>query len=293
MRAAFGLLLALLLLVTGACSAAPPEPPPAPGRSGPASTDAPVAAGRLRASLTQDRFAEGTRSVLAGVTNASRRTLRITDAEVDWPGLGFPPVHLEEPTIEPGETAAFTVAYDETRCDGPVREAPRMRVRVDGRAMTLPLHVDIPGLLGRLRDDACAQQRLSAIASVHLRLAERTSVVHGTEQLPADLVVQRRGGSTAPVTVTDLAGSVLISLTPRAGRGALPVSLRPGRDRLVLPVLLASTGRCDGHARSQSSQTFLLGIYVRRGSGPVQRVVQIPARPEQERLLAMLDRVCR
>jgi hypothetical protein len=292
MRVRSGILLALLLLVTGGCSGAPQEFPGARDRSGAAATAAPVAADQLRASLTQDRFAEGTRSVLAGVTNASRRTLRITDAAVDWPGLSFPPVHLDEPRIEPGETAAFTVKYDAARCDGPVREAPRMQVRVDERSMNLPLHVDIPGLLGRLRADACAQQRLSAVASVHLRLSERTEVVRGIEQLPAEVVVKRMPGSTAPVTVEDLAGSVLISLSPRAGRDALPVSLRPGQDRLALPVLLGSTGRCDGHARSQSSQTFLLGIFVRRGADPVQRVVQIPTRAEQERLLAMLDRVC-
>lgn len=292
MRVPSGILLALLLLVTGGCSGASQESPDAPDRSKATPAAAPVVADRLRASLTQDRFAEGTRSVLAGVTNASRRTVRITDAQVDWPGLSFPSVHLDESRIEPGETAAFTVEYDQARCDAPVQATPRMQVRVDDRAMTLPLHVDIPGLLGRLRDDACAEQRLTSVASVQLRLSRTTEMVRGTEQLPAEVVVERRPGSTAPVTIEDLAGSVLISLSPRAGGGTLPASLSSGQDRLVLPVLLASTGRCDGHARSQSSQTFLLGIFVRRGGDPVQRVVQIPKRAEQERLLAMLDRVC-
>jgi hypothetical protein len=61
----------------------------------------------------------------------------------------------------------------------------------------------------------------------------------------------------------------------------------------VLPVLAGSAHRCDGHARGNSSQTFLLSVYLRLGDAPVQRRILTPAEPDQVRVLAVIDRDCR
>lgn len=246
----------------------------------------------LRASVTQHRYAEGTRDLLAGVTNHGEREVRVSSARIHWDGMEFPKAAIEDPAVPPGETAAFTVTYGDPHCDVDEPGRPTMVATVDGTAVTLPLRVERPTLLRRLRDAACARRSLTDLAAVSLRLADRTSVVRGTEMLPGTVVVLRRAGQSGNVTVDDLGGSVLFAVEPRGGGRTLPARLREGRQRLVLPVVVRSTGRCDAHARSQSSQTFLFSVYAHRDAAKTQRLVRFPSAAEQERLLAMLDRVC-
>lgn len=251
-----------------------------------------VEAGELDASVTQHRYDEGTQDLLAGITNNSDRAVRISSARIQWRGLDFPTVTVEDPLIAPGETAAFTARYADPRCGIPQPGTPTMVAVVDGRTMTLPLRVDLPGLLPRIRGKACDLRALASLASVDLRLAGRTRVVDGTEVLPGRVVVTRRRDRPGTVTVDDLGGSVLFAVEAAGGRGALPARLDTGQRRRTLPVLVRSTGRCDAHSRSQSSQTFLFSVFVHRDSAPVLRLIRIPQDTEQERLLRMLDRVC-
>jgi hypothetical protein len=246
---------------------------------------------QLDASVTQDRPREGTRELLAGVTNNTGHDIRITSATIRWSGFDFPTIKITEPVVPAGQTAAFTIDYGEPHCAA-VPGRPVMATLVDGRRADLPLHVDMPGLLGQLRDNACAAERLSSVATVRLRLARHAAVVNGVEYLPGVVTVRHRPGADGPVTVVDLSGSVLFVLRPRDGRRALPARLVTGQRVLSLPVLVGSNHRCDGHSRSQSSQTFLLSIYVRRAGAATQRVITVPSPAEQMRLLALLDRVC-
>jgi hypothetical protein len=158
--------------------------------------------------------------------------------------------------------------------------------------LTLPVRVEDPGLLRRLRDKACARLALDAVASVTLRLASHTTAANGTEVLPARVLVRRNADGTGTVTVDDLGGSVLFAVVARAGRRALPARLGANEKELSVPVLIESAGRCDAHSRSQSSQTFLFSVYAHQGTAATQRLVQVPSAGEQQRLLAMLDRVC-
>lgn len=274
---------ALLCLLPAGCTSGSSNDRPA----------APRSPTRLDASVAQFRFDEGTRRLKAGVTNDGRADIRVTRATIDWDGLAFPTLPLPDEAVHPGQTAAFTIAYGEPRCaPGPVGR-PVLVATVDGRSRRLPLRVEDPGLLRRLRAKACAQQQLARQASVELRLADRSATVAGEEQLPGGLVVEHRPGATGVVTVVDLGGSVLIDLQPRAGRAALPSSLRPHRRRLVLPVLLGSAHRCDAHALGQSSQTFLISAYVRLGSHPTQRVILPLSTADKELLNGIVHRDCR
>lgn len=247
---------------------------------------------RLFASVAQYRFDEGTRRLKAGVTNNGGRGIRVTRAGIDWEGLDFPQVRLPDEPILPGQTAAFTIAYGEPRCARRAETPPVLTAVVDGRSRRLPLHVDSPGLLGRLRAKACAEQRLDRVASVDLQLPARTQVVEGREHLPGELVVRHRPGATDRVLVVDLGGSVLIELVPRGGRAALPASLLPDRRELRFPVLLGSAHRCDPHALGQSSQTFVISAYLRLEGRPTQRVVLPLSRAEQELLTGIVRRDC-
>ena len=192
----------------------------------------------------------------------------------------------------PGQTAAFTISYGAPRCPRPDGPRPTLVAVVDGRRLRLPLRVEDPALLRRLHAKACAERRLETAVSVRLRLARTTVRVGGAEYVPGAVVVRRRSGSTAPLRVDDLGGSVLLDLRPRDRRAALPALLRPDRPVLVLPVLLGSTHRCDAHARGQSSQTFLISTYVRLGDHPQQRVVLPLSTAERVRVSAVVDREC-
>ncbi|MEP7089381.1 MAG: hypothetical protein ABI776_04670, partial [Nocardioidaceae bacterium] len=246
----------------------------------------------LRASIGQFRFDEGTRRLSAGVTNDGAGDIRVTRATVDWAAMAFPTLTLPGDVVHPGQTAAFTIRFGAARCARSVGRRPVMVAVVDGRTQRLNLHVDQPGLLGRLRAKDCAQQRLGREAVVRLRLATGTERVAGEEYLPGDLVLRHRSGASEEVRVVDLGGSVLLDLEPRGGRRTLPAALPGNRRELRLPVLLGSVHRCDAHARGQSSQTFLISAFVRLGADPVQRVVLPLDTSERVRLEGILDRDC-
>jgi hypothetical protein len=247
---------------------------------------------RLHASVAQFRFDEGTHNLKAGVTNSGRSDIRVDRATIVWPGFAFPTVELPDDPVPPGETAAFTIAYGAPRCAPLVGAEPVLVADVDGRTRRLPLHVDEPGLLGRLRVKACGQQRLDAVARVHLRLATRTVHKAGEEYLPGVIVLRRRAAGGA-LHIVDLGGSVLIDLVPRDGPRALPATLPSGRSLLRFPVLFGSAHRCDAHALGQSSQTFLLSAYVRVPGLAVQRELLRLDDADRSRLFGVVHRDCR
>jgi hypothetical protein len=247
----------------------------------------------LDASVAQYRFNEGTRDLRAGITNQGRDAVRVSQATVAWDGLAFPTVPIPDGTLAPGETAAFTIQYGAPpQCSHPPATRPRLVAVVDGRSRTLPLRVEDPELLDRLHEKACTDQRVSAAATVRLVLRRSTVTVDGEEYVPGRIELRRRPGTTDAVQIVDLSGSVLLDLVPRSGAGALPASLRPDQSTLNLPVLIGSAHRCDAHARSQSSQTFLLGVHLRLDREQPHRRLLIPAPAEQVRLLALIDRAC-
>jgi hypothetical protein len=127
---------------------------------------------------------------------------------------------------------------------------------------------------------------------VTLQLRRDPVVRAGEEYLPGAVVVRRRAGSREPLSILDLAGSVLLELAPVDGRSVLPARLAARDDVLRLPVLIGSVHRCDAHALGQSSQTFLFSIYVRLRGQPAQRVTAIPGRLTRVALTGILDRDC-
>jgi len=284
---------AVLLTLTG-CTAGDPAPArSAPSSASSASSAPQVPAAALDASVTQFRYQEGTRDLKAGVTNNSARDIRVSSATIAWDGMAFPTVRLPDDPVLPGQTAAFQIAYGAPQCTGQPSTRPSLVTVVDGRRRRLPLRVEDPGLLDRLRARACAHSELAAVADVALTFGSRTVVSHGEEYLPGRIVLTRRAGQRTAVRVEDLGGSVLIDLVPAGGSRVLPVTLRPAQQRLVVPVLAGSAHRCDDHARGQSSQTFLLSVFVGLAGHPLQRQIVIPPVAVQDRLLGVIDRDCR
>jgi uncharacterized protein YceK len=247
---------------------------------------------RLEASVSQSRFDEGTRRLRAAVTNTGGAEVRLTSATIAWSGFAPDEADFDDAELAPGETAGILLQYGEPHCEGEPKGRVALSVDVDGTEHRVVLERDDAAALRRLHVRACSEQQLARGFDVTLELARRPVIRAGKEYLPGEVLVRRRNGSTDPLRVLDLRGSVLLDLVARDGRSALPRQLAAADDVLEVPTLIGSAHRCDGHALGQSSQTFLLSIFVRIGAGPDQRVIVIPGRSDRARLTGILDRDC-
>lgn len=246
----------------------------------------------LDASIAQFRSDEGSARLTAGVTNDGKRTIRVTAATIRWGGLRFPVVRLDGAAVPPGETAVFTTSYGAAGCDTEPGAGPMLIAVVDGRRTTLPLTQDDPTLFRRLHTSTCARQRLDAVATVRVVTARSLERVSDGFALPAAIVLTRRSGSTEPLRLVDLAGSVLLTLSAADGRRALPVVLRPEQQEVRVPVTFGSTHRCDGHSLGQSQQTFVLSAYLRVPGDSVQRQILHLTERDLAALQEVIDRSC-
>lgn len=59
-----------------------------------------------------------------------------------------------------------------------------------------------------------------------------------------------------------------------------------------MPIVVRSGGRCDSHARGQSTQTVLFRVFVRLDDGDEVARLLVPTKSKQMRLLGFLDRAC-
>ena len=273
-RALAALLAALLSGTSAACSppADEPAPPPVP----------------LEAFLSQPRPDEGTRILRTAIVNEGDRQVEVTSATVDWSGFERRDTRTDDGSLEPGGTLGLVLEFGRARCEEPVEDRPRLAAVVDGVEQTVPLTVRDPELLDRLRARECGLRALHEAVSVDLVLEPRIVLRDGQRTVPGTLEVVRREGSTAEVRVVDLGGSVLLRFGTDT---ALPADVGP--DRLDLPVTVASTDRCDAHALSQSSQTFLIGAYLAVDDAEPVRVLTVPDGADRRRIQTVIRRDCR
>lgn len=274
----------VLVAFTTACSSTsvPPSPPPLPA---------------LAVSLSQPRWDEGTRNLHVAVINDSSAPITVTSATIQSAGFAREVVEVDEGAVEPGDFAGFLLPYGDPLCEtGEVVLPVSMEVVVDGGTRLLALHQDDADLLLRLHEQECKQQRLDAVVTVTLDMQPQPIVRHGEAYLPGNLVLRRPPAAkeSAPVTVVSFRGSVLLSLAPdpRRPRGILPVTLEPSVPQVRVPVLVGSEHRCDAHALTNSSQTFLLSSFVRLAANPAQRVIVTPDASTRKRLARIIDRDC-
>jgi hypothetical protein len=239
-------------------------------------------------SVSQFRFDEGTRNLRAAITNVSPDPVTVTEATIAWPGFERDVVTLEPAPLAPGDTVGFALQYGDPHCGTGGDAAPAMAAVVDGAERVLPLDRDDAAEIRRLHVRECLQHDLDRAADIELDLAERTTTTAGGEYLDGHVVVRRHGEET-PITLVDLAGSVLLRLEAVE---RLPARIPASAAVTRVPVRVSSAGRCDPHALGNSSQTFLFGIHVRLGSRPAQRVVQFPTPAERRMLTGLLDRSC-
>lgn len=254
----------------------------------------------VRASVVQQRIDEGTRRIGIEVTLDKTTSLYVVGVQLRSAGFETVPATGKDTAFAPGQVIDLTTVYGKPLCDGadPTRGLSAVLTIENSagsqRTLEVPVTARGAGLVRRLHEAECARLRLRQAASISYTAFTRASV-DGDEVLVGALELERptTGGSRELVLVDSLSGSVLFDFLPIAEATPRYVArLAPGAERLLLPVLIGSNGRCDQHARSQSTQTFLFSAYVRVGSAVEHREIVVPPRRLQRQALALLDDVC-
>ena len=247
---------------------------------------------QISARIVQYRTDEGSRTVNVQITNREKLPVRIAVAGLEWPGV-TPPTAGNHARFGPGSTIDLPVTLGPFRCgdiDATTDPVVVLRLRAPGQAVrTARVTAGGRALLLRLRKAECEQRALARV--VRIGYAPTWSAVSEPEPALEGTVVFRRR-SLGRVAVVALDGIVLLDFRPTV-QGRHPLLRMAPRQRVGrLPVTVSSSGRCDAHALGGSTQTFLLSAFVRSGAGPVQRVLLVPERPVQGRILAMVSRAC-
>lgn len=272
------------MLVAG-CSSAGEPADDASSKSG-------AAAVPLSATFTQSRVNEGTRTVNAELTNTSDAPVTVASIALESSQFAALPPADKGSEFAPGQTIDLAIEYGEPTCDGDLKQASYTAALDDGS--TVELSIDSAGMdwLDRLYTKECALRAITDIASIEYGPRFVPDVVDGRQVLTGELVLRRPTDSddTQPLTVRSTGGSVLVRVEANPP-SALPAELEPGVEELRIPILFGAF-RCDQHARSQSSQTFLLSAFVKAPGLPQQRVILVPSKHVQGQIFAMIDADC-
>lgn len=254
----------------------------------------------VRVTVVQQRIDEGTRRIAIQVSTDAETSLQVVGVQLKSAGFQLIPATSKDTMFPPGRVIDLTTVYGKPLCGGvdPTKRLSAVLTVDDSAGSTSTYEVPVTGegvgLIRRLHDAECAQFRLRQAASVSYTDFTRARVA-GDEVLAGALELERpdKGGSGEVIIIDSLSGSVLFDFRPVAGtKPGFVARLATSAERLRLPVLIGSSGRCDQHARSQSTQTFLFSAYVRVGSGTEHREIMIPSAPLQRQALALLDDVC-
>lgn len=285
-RAAVGSAVVGSLLAVAACTDAPADPAPGADVSG------------VRASVTQQRIDEGTRRIAVRLMTDAETTLRVRGVRLVAPAFEVVPMTSKDTDFAPGQTIDLTTTYGRADCgvaDPAAGVAAELLVETGAEqaVVSVPMSPRQADLVRRLHVSACATQRLRSAVDISYG-PFAAGRVGGSEVLVGTLRFRRPpGGSGETVVVDSLYGSVLFAFEPVRDRsGGVVTRVDPTEATVDVPVLIGSSGRCDEHARSQSTQTFLFSVYVEVGGAAEHREILVPPPPLQRKGLALLDRVC-
>lgn len=250
----------------------------------------------LAASLNQQREDLARDVLQVRLHNTGRAAVVVRTLALDWPGLATSPSTPNYP-LGPGVLVDLPIGYGPARCAGtppadPGTGVAAVTVEADGVSRTVRLSLADPyRLLATLSAQDCQRQALARAVTVSFGPTWTTATHDGLPALRGELVVVRRE-TAAPIAVTSVDGSVLLTLEPvRAGQQPL-LTLGPGVGRAALPVDVTTTGRCDGHALGESKQTYLFQVILDVGALREQGVTLEPDHAVQERMWDVLTRGC-
>jgi hypothetical protein len=278
---------ALVLAGCGATGPAPAAsgstPAPAPTSvAGPAVPAVPgIAAEAVR--LRTDAAVGG--QVQVRLTDTGTAPFTVTAVAIDSPGFAPLPATAVDTTYRPGQTIDLPTPFGAVDCAAAADPAAARLTVTRSRGVPEELRVPLAGgMLAQVHAEECAVAGVTAVVDIALTdLAESPD----GQSLTGVVLLRRRTGDD-PVEVLALGRSVL--LEPKV-ESHLPATLRPGDDRLRLP-LTVTPASCDPHVLAETKKPFVFPLRVSvAGAAPVP--VDLPVDDAQEPMLQhLVDRVC-
>ena len=241
------------------------------------------APGGLHGTLAQNREDEVRGVAVVRLTASEPGT--VASLRLAWPGLAPAAESTPDYPLVPGVPVDLPVAYGPALCgtttegvplaDAPPPTAPpSAQIVLAGSAAPAVVVLDDAASLDlahRLYARSCRAQALEAAVGVALAPTwTPTRRADGTPGLAGTLVVARRVVGVA-VRVVGLEGSVLLAFDPLA---ALPAPVVG--ERLALPVVVGTSGRCDGHALGEAKKTYELTVLISLGEAEAAPVLVRP-----------------
>jgi len=202
----------------------------------------------------------------------------------DWQCIGWKSAALP---FEAGATHKIDVRLLPPVCKdttGP----PVVELLFLDRSIT-PAPLDDPGAraLRQIWEWQCERKRL--VAAVDIRLAGWHRVRHDGEPALRGSIAVRRGSTDARVVLFETRGSVLLDFE-RVGED--DVLMEPTETTGRLPFLIASTRRCDPHSVGQSTQTYILRLWVSLAGQPPQPLAIHPPAQIRRQLDRLIYQTC-
>ena len=83
----------------------------------------------------------------------------------------------------------------------------------------------------------------------------------GVPGIAGTIILERNNGNE-PVALTDVRGSVLLTVHATRESSTALLTLPPGTSRRELPIVIVESGNCFPHALAESKKTFILPVEV-------------------------------
>ena len=274
-------------------------------RTAAASTTLATTPDGLAATLEQYREDQITKTIQIQVVNQSTRTVLLSALQLTWPGLTATAAGSRREFVGPGEVLDLPVPLgdavcgDPPRADTPVPASAAMASATqawEGDAaspVTIPI-TDRRGVLARVFRPDCQRQSVEYAASMAFDPAwTDTTTSDGRPATTGTLRLHRLHGN-APVTVTQINGSVLLAIAPVTppAAGAPLLTLPGAATDAALPVIVTESGACAAHSLAESKHTFFLPVAVAVGASPVVITDVIPDDTAKLQLATMINRSC-
>jgi hypothetical protein len=239
---------------------------------------------RVAMSFSQHRVDEGSDRANLRVVNEADEPAQVTEIGLDSAGYGEY-VEDHDTLFQPGQTIDLRMTLPAPVCDASPTPAYGI-VTIDGTRVREELDRFGQDFVESLWRRTCNRLSVTGVADLAWRFDHDPVGTGRASYLRGTLEVNRKPGTTTPLRVEGMQGSVLFRLQQTARP-----TLGPDDEQVRVPLRLR-WGRCDEHAISESSQTFLWKLDVSvDGQEPV-RITTTVDDAEKSPLLGYLKKAC-
>ncbi|MFM2071455.1 MAG: hypothetical protein RLZZ623_1718 [Actinomycetota bacterium] len=233
--------------------------------------------------------------------NGSPDALSIVAVQLVWDGLTTAVTKRSNALIA-GDRIDFPVALAPAHCvgDGTVADMPDPNAAIarvflaDNRTLEVPVF-DVKHFARRLYLEDCERQHIAATVDVewvdlHETILDDRPVTEGSLRL-----TRHAGTPALPITVSFISNTInftFVPVEPIIANGAPAVVVLPADQPTVEVPIRFIEGRCDAHARSESSQPFQFISQIDLGDGLVRPYAVPPAIVDQLPMRTRVEHAC-